>query len=273
MPPDHEGDTAEGEGELAGDAGTAKAGTNPEPSADGAATFSPIRKLRAFEEIIVQLQDMIVRGELRPGDHLPNERSLSEMLGVSRPSLREALRVLEGLEIIVVRTGVGAASGSVINQEAGGALSKVLRLHLALGHFTADELIEIRRVLESWSVRTAAAHRTDQQLGEMESLVQAMEARRDDPARYLELDAQFHVAIATAAGNMLLTRLMEALRDPIVHQIIDLTAWADWRDVVARATADHRRLLEAIAARDADEAETAMRHHLAFYDERPAMKR
>jgi DNA-binding FadR family transcriptional regulator len=232
--------------------------------------FEPVQKRRAFEEILSQLEEMIVRGDLKAGDRLPNERLLCEMLGVSRPSLREALRVLEGLEIIEVRPGAGAASGSIISTKAGGALSSVLRMHLALGHFEAEELIEFRRVLERWTVSEAAKRRTDEHLATLERLVETMEASLDDEVAYRLADAQFHVAIAEAAGNGLMLRLMEALRDPIVHQIMDAQAWSDWERVVKKVTPEHREIYEAIRKRKPAAAWKILAEHLSFYEGRPA---
>lgn len=235
-----------------------------------APAFVPIQRQRAFEAILVQLQNQILRGELRPGDRLPNERALAEMLGVGRPSVREALRVLEALEIIEVRPGAGAASGSIISARTGEALSGLLQMHLALGHFTAEELVDTRRVLETSIVRTAAINRTEQQLRAIEQLLLEMEHNERERPVYLALDAEYHQAIAQAAGNALLTHLMQALRAPVVHLLnIQTDAWEDWDAVIAWAAPDHRALYEAIASRDPDAAERALAHHLAFYAETP----
>lgn len=229
-------------------------------------SFVPIQRQRAFEQVLAQLQDTILRGELKPGDRLPNERLLAEQLGVGRPTVREALRVLEGLEIIAVRPGAGAASGSIITEQAGAALSGLLKMHLALGHFTAEELVETRLVLETWTIRTAAKNRTEAQLRNIEGILEQMEAHEHDRTKYLSLDAQFHLAIAAAAGNKLLAHLMQALREPIVHHMITGTgAWQDWEVVMKWAAPDHRNMFEAICEGDADRAEEALRHHLSFY--------
>jgi DNA-binding FadR family transcriptional regulator len=228
--------------------------------------FVPVHRQRAFEQILEQLQAMIMRGELRSGDRLPNERSLAEQLGVGRPSLREALRVLEALEVVEVRPGLGAASGTVITDRLGAALPGLLSMHMALGRFTAAELIETREVLEVWTVRTAATNRTDEQLRALGELLAALESNEDDRDTYFLIDGRFHLAIAEAASNALLTHLMESLRVPMVqHMQAHTDVWDDWPSVIAWAGADHRALYEAIAIKDPDAAEAAIRHHLAFY--------
>lgn len=229
--------------------------------------FEPVQRTRTFEHVLHQLEGMIRRGELRPGDRLPNERTLAERLNVGRPSVREALRVLEGLELITVRPGTGPSSGSIVAGTAGSALSSLLGLHLALGHFDADELVEARLVLEIWSARTAAKQRTEAQLAELAAVLAELEAAVDDRERYLAVDTQFHLTIASAAGNRLLRHLMEALRAPIVELLqARVGAWSDWGAVLDFAHPDHRALYDAIAAGDPNAAEDVIRHHLSFYD-------
>jgi GntR family transcriptional regulator, transcriptional repressor for pyruvate dehydrogenase complex len=225
--------------------------------------------VRTFEAVLGRLEAMIRAGELRPGDRLPNERLLAEELGVGRPSVREALRVLEALEVIEVTGGAGRASGSVVAARAGSALSSLLGLHLSLGHFGADELVEARLVLEIWSARTAAKQRSEEDVARLRSLLEQLEAAVGERDRYLELDTELHLAVASAAGNTLLSHLMEALRVPIVDLLHERTdARRDWDAVVDWAQPDHRALVDAIAAGDGDAAEDALRHHLSFYDER-----
>ncbi len=231
--------------------------------------FVPVQRQRAFELILAQLQEKIRTGELRPGDRLPNERALAEQLGVGRPSVREALRALEALELIEVRPGIGAASGSTITEEMGSVLPLLLSMHLALGHFSQDEMVETRLVIETFTVRMAAQNRSPEQLAVIEGLLRDLDAARDNRTAYFEVDARFHLAIAESSNNRLLTHVMQALRDAMVQQMNSGTdAWDDWDAVLAWAQPDHHELYDAIAAADADRAEAAIRHHLAFYSER-----
>jgi DNA-binding FadR family transcriptional regulator len=237
-------------------------------ASDQVSSFVPIQRQRAFEQILEQLQGMILAGSLRSGDRLPNERALAEQLGVGRPSLREALRVLEALEVVEVRPGLGAASGTVITDRLGTALPGLLSMHMALGRFTADELIETRLVLEVWTVRKAATNRTAEQLDAIGALLAELESHEHDRETYLAIDARFHLAIADAAGNPLLAHLMEGLRVPMEqHMVAHTGRWDDWGAVIRWAAPGHRAMYEAIKASDPDAAEAALRHHLAFYSQ------
>src|SRR5207248_5816291 len=127
--------------------------------------------------VLEQIVGLISAGDLKPGDKLPPERTLSEMLGVSRPSLREALRVLDAMGIIDARTGNGAATGTIISDEPGDSLFTLMRMHLALSHFSLDNFLGLRRILEGSTVRRAADVRTDDDVDALRSVLAAMEQR------------------------------------------------------------------------------------------------
>src|SRR2546428_371248 len=91
--------------------------------------FTPVRKLRTHEEVVAQIEGYIIDGRLRPGDRLPGERQLAEDFSVSRASIREALRVLESMHVLRIRTGTGADAGAVVTDQAGSAMSSLLRLN------------------------------------------------------------------------------------------------------------------------------------------------
>jgi GntR family transcriptional repressor for pyruvate dehydrogenase complex len=228
-------------------------------------TFTRVQRKRTFEKVFDQLEAQIVSGKLRAGDRLPNERALSEMLGVSRASLREALRILEGLQIIEVKPGSRAASGALIASQADGALTSLLRMHLALGHFQVDDLAGLRRMIEPSTAREAATRRTPTQLQHMTELLARMRELHDDPPAYMRQDALFHIAIADAAANALVKTIMEALRDPIVYHITDAIPPDMWDSSIGEITDQHGAILAAIEASNSDDAEQAIIEHLAFY--------
>lgn len=228
-------------------------------------TFTRVQRKRTFEQVFDQLADQIVSQELRAGDRLPNERALSEMLGVSRASLREALRVLEGLQIIEVKPGSRAASGAVITSQASGALTTLLRMHLALEHFQVDDLVELRRMIEPCTARLAAIRRTPPQLQHMTQLVASMRELHEDPLAYRRQDALFHIAIADAAANALAKTIMEALRAPIVRHHTDAIESHMWDSSIDEVTHQHGAILAAIKAEDSDRAEQKMIEHLGSY--------
>ncbi len=231
-----------------------------------AVTFSEIRKQRAFEQVLEQIVDLIVSGALKPGDRLPPERALSEMLGISRPSLREALRVLDAMGILDARTGNGAATGTVIAAEPGDSLFTLMRLHLALSHFPVDNFLELRKILEGWTMRRAAERRTDADVDALRALVTAMESKLSDRDAFFALDAEFHILIAQIAGNELLNYLMQAIRDAMTQEMNKLSdAWSSWEELFAIALSDHKKIVRAIAKGDGAAADKALQLHLSTY--------
>ncbi|MGH3664526.1 MAG: FadR/GntR family transcriptional regulator [Egibacteraceae bacterium] len=218
-----------------------------------------------------EIEEQILSGRLRPGDRLAGERQLSEQFGVSRASLREALRVLEALEIVTVRPPTGAGAGTVVMSEPGQAMSSLLRLHVGLRHFALDDVVETRTVIEAWAAGMAAVRADEEHLRRLLEVVEAMSDPDLGPYGYNELDTEFHVGIGEASGNQLAGYLMQALRDAIRRQMMmAFDRLDDWRRVAERLTREHRGVYEAIAAGEGQAAAQALRHHVVgFYREIP----
>lgn len=230
--------------------------------------FAPVGKQRLFESVLSQLETLIHEGQLNAGDRLPSERALSEMLQVSRPSVREALRVLDAMDIITVKTGVGSAGGTKISDKLGPMISRLMRLYMALGHFDLDNVLETRRLLEEEAVRVAATRRTDEQLAGMEKLLAQMDDLVEDRERYLALDGKFHVAVALASSNPLLAHLMGSMRDAVTENLVKAHVEKnDWQTLALKAQQNHRKLVEALRAGDGDAAAQCVGQHVDFYNE------
>lgn len=235
---------------------------------DAGELFAPVGKQRLFESVLDQLEQLIYDGKLQAGDRLPSERALSEALRVSRPSLREALRVLDALDIITVRTGIGVDGGTKISTRLGPTISRLMRLYMALGHFDLDNVLNTRRLLEVEAARVAATARTDEQLARLEKLLDEMDGAVGDSDKYLTLDGRFHVAVALASGNPLLAHLMGSMRDAVTEHLVKAELdRAKWPTQAAAAQKSHRALLEALREGDADAAAEQVRRHPAFVDE------
>ncbi|WP_406633188.1 FadR/GntR family transcriptional regulator [Amycolatopsis sp. WGS_07] len=237
-------------------------------SANDGELFAPVGKQRLFESVLDQLEQLIYDGKLQAGDRLPSERALSESLQVSRPSLREALRVLDALDIITVRTGIGASGGTKISDRLGPTISRLMRLYMALGHFDLEDVLHTRRLLEEEAARVAAAERTDEQLARLEALLDQMDAASADSDTYLALDGKFHVAVALASGNPLLAHLMGSMRDAVTEHLVkrELDP-AAWPKLASSAQKSHRALVKALRNGDAEAAAEQVRRHTAFYHE------
>lgn len=229
--------------------------------------WEPIQRVRTYEQVMAQIEQRMADGRLKPGDHLPSERDFAALLGVSRPSLRESLRVLEALGIVEVRPGGGADGGAVLSTAPGAGFVTLLRLQLALGHFSQGDVLATRLALESWSCSEAAQSRTDDDLRELSLILDEMEDPRIAAQDFNRLDAAFHVRIAEASANALTAHLMRSLRTAINRQMIEAYArLPDWRMVAQTVRHEHRAILKAIADRDSPAAAQLVRNHIeSFY--------
>ena len=155
------------------------------------------------EQVVAQIRGLIERGELRPGDRLPSERTLADRLGISRPSVRTGLRILSAMGVLQSRHGSGTFMSSGPPAE-----SQLLSLLAALHGFSPDAMFEARRMLEIGLAGLAAERATDGHLAMMADQVADMYASLDDPKRYLAHDVQFQRAVALASGNPIVPTLI-----------------------------------------------------------------
>jgi GntR family transcriptional repressor for pyruvate dehydrogenase complex len=233
---------------------------SPQPSPP----FKALEQRRAFEQIIFQISEAITEGRVRPGDRLPSERELAETFGVSRASVREALRALEVFGVLVARRGTGRDAGSTVADSAGEGLTNAIRLHAGLLQIVMRDIVDIRAVLESFAARRAAEHSATQ--SELRDLIDRMQAAPDAHA-YHGLDTDFHVALARASGNALLPVLMESLRSAMQRDMLaGFSRLEDWEAERDRLVVEHRHIVERIEAGDPDGAATALQDHImGFY--------
>jgi len=229
------------------------------PPASGAGNRGP----RAFEVVLGWVDDRVLSGELRVGDRLPPERELAKLLDVSRPAVREAVRTLQAQGVVHSAVGAGATGGTTIRSVPTDALTRLLRLHVALANFALSDVIEVRIALERLSVRLAATHATAADLETMRRLLDAMADPEIERVRFNDCDTEFHVAVAAAAGNTLATDLTVAIRESLRLPILDrFRRLASWDVVVAGLRRDHEAIHAAVARRDADEAERLVEAHI-----------
>jgi len=217
--------------------------------------IAPVKSTRIYEEIVRQIKGMIAEGRLKSGDQLPPERDLAEKFLVSRTSVREALRALESVGLIEIRPG----EGTFVREVSVEALVEPLALVLLAQREMIGELFEARRLLEPVIAGLAARRATREEVQEMERILdeQAKEIAAGNTG--LAQDAAFHAAIATAAHNRAITR--------IVHAVMDLLAQSREEAISTpgrptRSHEDHRRVLDAIRGGDAAAAERAMQDHV-----------
>ena len=206
---------------------------------------------------MVQLREMIQGGELRPGDRLPPERDLAKQLGVSRPTLRAAIRSLAAVGVLQARQGAGTF---VVTAKGLPALdSSPLRLMAALHGFTTAEMFEARQSLEMAIAGLAAERATSDQMASMAEEMASMFASIDEPEQYLVHDMLFHQTIAAASGNRILTALMNM----VATILFDVRRKTVQRAHDFKESAEmHRQIYRAIRDRNPEAARNAMRDHL-----------
>jgi GntR family transcriptional regulator, transcriptional repressor for pyruvate dehydrogenase complex len=225
-----------------------------------AGVLRPRDKESVVQSVVNRILDLIRTGMLRAGDRLPSERELIDILAISRPSLREALRALSMLGVIESRHGGGAF---VTDLEAR-TLLKPLDFFLALSEANLADAFESRRIVELEIVRRAARAATAEDLDDLEGIVAAHEKVLNDPVGFRILDSRFHAKLSAAAGNVVLERLAYGL----YNMGLDLRRRATENpELISQSTADHARIVEAILAHDPGRAAEAMGVHLDHIEE------
>ncbi|MGW0785614.1 FadR/GntR family transcriptional regulator [Streptomyces sp. NPDC002913] len=218
--------------------------------------WQPVRQSRTHELVLQSIEEQVFAGELKAGDRLPPERELAPVLGVSRSALREALRVLETIGVLVAQPGRGPDSGARIVRNPDDALGRLLRLHFALGSYSLHDVLEARVVLERSSWEAAARHASPEDLDEAGELVRRMGEPDVGVAEFNDLDTRFHVLIAGSSGNALTSTLTSAVRESVRPLILRaLEEMDDWPATSRALNAQHEQLLRLV--RDGRGAEAA----------------
>jgi GntR family transcriptional regulator, transcriptional repressor for pyruvate dehydrogenase complex len=235
---------------------------------DAASPFRLLDRRRAFEQIIFRIEEALLSGALRPGDKLPSERDLAESFGVSRPSVREALRALEVFGVVVARQGTGEGAGSIVTNSAAAGVTSALRLHIALLQIPTREVVEVRLMIESYSVRRAVASASVDDIAGLREVISRMTQAADVEA-FHELDTDFHVKLAQSSGNALLTALMESIRGAMHRDMVEgFKGLPDWRLMRDELTKQHQMIVDSIESRDSEAAVAAVDEHIMhFYAE------
>jgi GntR family transcriptional repressor for pyruvate dehydrogenase complex len=217
--------------------------------------FKPVESRRLYQQIADQIRDLIDQGGFEAGTRLPPERDLAQQLGVSRPSLREALIALDVEGRVEVRSGSGVYVSDV---KSGPVPTRTA----AMGE-SPSQLMEARSVIEGEVVVLACARVTPELLARLRELLKGMEAAIDRRRARVDLDRQFHLTLAEMSGNAILLRLIEELFDerhsPITAKISSrFESTRTWKT----ALKEHEAILKAVEARDPIAAQAAMRAHL-----------
>jgi GntR family transcriptional repressor for pyruvate dehydrogenase complex len=217
--------------------------------------FSVIRRNAVAHSAIATIKEMIVAGELRPGQRLPAERELAVQLGVSRPSLREAIRALIALNILESRHGEGTFVSSLDPE----LLSEPIDFVLQVNDDALFSLFEARRVLEAGVAALAAQRATDLELAELDDFVKDGRRKVNDAEAFIEHDVEFHERLRRLARSPVLASLLSSVT---AVSLATRRRTAQDEATRTRALADHQAMVKALRAHDADAAEAMMVAHL-----------
>ncbi len=222
----------------------------------------PIKRISVVEQAISKIYDLILSQDLKENDKLPPERQLSEMLGISRNSLREAIRVLDMLGVLRVDQG----SGMVIDSSrVSDAVTKHLTFALLLNREKLHELFEARLVVETECAGLAAVRADQEERETLRRTYQELCASRTDRPKSIALEIELHNIIARAARNTVLEKILSSLKQ-ILKESREATVP---RTGVSTETIQvHERLIAAIEARDQASARAIMREHISAVAER-----
>lgn len=219
---------------------------------------------KAYETVVAWIEERILSGTLEVGDSLPAERDLAAQLGVSRSAVREAVRTLQAQGVLRSSVGAGGAGGTRVTAMSSGALTRLMRVHVALAHFPLEDIIEVRVALERLSVRLAATGATPEQIEELRRRLADLRAARTR-VEFNDADTAFHVAIAEAAGNRLAAETTTAIRESVRRPLMERFSAID-EDAFDRLSNDlnddHEAILEAIASGDAARGEEIVERHV-----------
>lgn len=218
--------------------------------------YEPVTSGRLYEQIVEQIEGAVVAGELKAGDRLPSERELGEQFGVSRTAIREAVNALTQKGLVEVFPG----RGTFITDGTSKAVRHSLGMMMQFGHDEdARNLVEIREILEPEIAALAATRAKKEHIIRMQTAVDDMEKALNDAEKFVGADLEFHLALAEASRNVLITTLLTPIID-ILREQRERISLVDGG--LKRGQYHHKRILKAVKGKDAEGASKAMRAHL-----------
>lgn len=227
--------------------------------------FQPVAAEKLSQAVIRQIELLILRGILRPGERLPSERELAERLEVSRPSLRDAIAHLQEAGLLSAKPGAGVYVADVLGSAFAPALIELFSRH----DEAVFDYLSFRRDMEGLAAERAAQHGSDTDLAVIQTLFAKMEAvhtrkNADEEAR---LDAQFHMAIIEASHNVVMLHMMRSMYD-LLQGGVFYNRQVMFKQRTSRAALldQHRAINDALQARDGQAARAAVEEHLSYVE-------
>lgn len=229
--------------------------------------FNSISNKKVYEEVIEQIQKNIIDGDLKKGDRLPSERELSELMNISRTSIREALRVLESMGVVESIHG----EGNFICSNTEKSLLQPLSMMFKLNNGKYQDIFELRKVLEVENARLAAIRATDMDCRELLTIVEEMEAESKGENRneiLVELDKRFHNKVASMSKNCLIESLFNTASMLFERFIEDARYEIIQNDMADKfLLSQHYEICNGIIKKNEEEALKAMEAHMRYVEE------
>jgi GntR family transcriptional repressor for pyruvate dehydrogenase complex len=214
-----------------------------------------VTKLSISEEIAKQIMDLIADGSLKPGQRLLSERELCGLFGASRSSLREALRCLSIVGVLNARVGEGTS----VAADGAKFLRKIMEWRLISEKHDIENLLEVRKALEGVCAANSALHATPEEIGKAKTLMAQMKAALKDKKQFAVLDLDFHIMLAKASGNPLLSDLISVIRSQLARSLPKVLQLPN---AMPLSLKEHIAILDGIEHRDPEAARNAMHAHL-----------
>ncbi|GLT08977.1 FCD domain-containing protein [Sulfitobacter sp. PR48] len=228
--------------------------------------FQPVTPEKLSQAVIRQIEKLILRGILRPGERLPPERELAERLNVSRPSLRDAIGALQAAGLLSAKAGAGVYVADVLGSAFAPALVELFARH----DEAVFDYLSFRRDMEGLAAERAATHGSDTDLAVVQAVYDKMEAAHgkrngDEEA---QLDAQFHMAIIEASHNVVMLHMMRSMYELLRGGVFyNRQVMFKQRTTRAALLDQHRAINDALQGRDATQARAAVEAHLDYVED------
>lgn len=240
--------------------------TNKDELLANAVNLKPIQTQRVSEVIYDQIKDMILSGQLKPGDRLPSERHMMDMLQRSRPTIREALRMLERSGYILT---IGGSNGAIIQEPNTRGVEQSLEAMLQASQITIEKMSEYRSLNDVAIAGWAAERRTDEDLQAIDALLAQAESSIDNYEQFILIDPVFHGLLAKASKNEVAYIMTQVFSKLLINMIKSrMTALTDDERITMcrRILEMHQEVVEGIRAQDVKAAQKAMKYHVdAFF--------
>lgn len=220
--------------------------------------FNRVSVGRISEVIVEQIRLLMRQGQLKPGDRLPPERDLCERFGVSRVTVREALRMLESSGLVEIR--VGARGGAFVTAPSSNRVGEGLTDLLTLSVISAADVTEVRMVLEVGIVPLVCERATEEDLSELDKICQRSEEALGGGDFTMDMSLEFHMRVAEAAHNPAVSMLVQSFRGPILMSLQEAKNAAP--EMGQLGTREHKRFVAAVRRREPEAASRIMAEHL-----------